>query len=355
MGTQDKIGENEGIDAEYSDDVSYVPTEKDVESPDEKSDAQRVAEGEIVLEPEKDEIFISPDSAYAPQEKKLEEKPASEEPIKETPKPPGKEKLLPEKDEKEKEKKPGKPAAAPDIVQKRINKITREKYEAIKKLEQIEKENIELKERLSISTIQEEESKLKDSKPKVDDFESEADFFEALGRWGAKMELHEAATKKTQEKPVEKPAVGEDSIKKILDLGEETYGDFMEVISGIPITNEMLAAAIDSEYAHEIFYDLGQHPEEAKRIAELKTTIAIARAIGKVEAQFIVPEVYEKKPGEDSEFLEKSKKSRPSTPPPVKPLGGGGGVVKNLEDMTLAEHYEHRGYTRDGVKKSRIA
>lgn len=352
MATQDKIGENEGIDAGSTDDVSYEPSEVLSDNPDEKSDAQRIADGEISVETGEDEMFVSPDSVYA-------KKPAEGEPSDKDDKK-GKTEDPQDKDPADKKPQDKKPAAAPDPVQKRINKITREKYDIQREKERLEKENQELKTKLGEADTANKKADLEKSKPVAVNFETDAEYHEALGRWSAKMELHEAETAKVKPEKPEKPAEtkqDDDPRKKIIDLGEETYPDFMEIVAAIPLPQQVFEAAVDSPHAHAIFYQLGKHPEEAKRIAGLTSAAAIAREIGKIEAQVAESEVYVPQPGDDSELLEKSKRKGkpPSAPPPVKPLGGTGKVLKDRENMTIAEYNDSRGFTRDGVRKSRVA
>ena len=62
MPIQKNLGENADIDADNPniEDVSYEPTELDADSHIEKSDAQRIADGDIDLDSGEDEIFINP-------------------------------------------------------------------------------------------------------------------------------------------------------------------------------------------------------------------------------------------------------------------------------------------------------
>lgn len=372
MPTQDKIGENDGVDSGAVEDVSYIPSEKSADNADEKSDAQRIADGEIAVDTGGDEIFVSPDGAWKPTEEakpseekpkekseekpkeKVEEKPKTDEKPVEKPTEEKKpeEKIKPKEDEEK--KKPA--AAAPDPVQKRINKITREKYDAMRRAELAEKKAADLEKEAHELRNAKAKSEVEGKKPKVADFENEADYHEALGRWSAKMEMLEA---KHQEQPAEKPIQetqgANDPREKVINLGQETYEDFIEVVSAIPISKEMFDAVQDSDHAHEILYHLGKHPEEAKAIYGLTSPIAIARKIGTIEAQFTeeVKEVIVHHPGTDTELHDdKNQKKKPSSAPaPVKPLGGGGKVAKRRDEMSLEEYYESRGFSRDGMKK----
>lgn len=379
MPTQKNIGENDGLDSTgIVEDVSYIPTEGDADTPEEKSDAQRIADGEITVTDEDSEMFISPDSVFAkpagdkeeppdesggkPGEEK-KEKAEAEPDKKEKPDKPAGEKPAEEK-KPEEEKKP--PAAAPESVQKRINKITREKYEATRRAEAAEEKARKAEEELRGLKNQADKSEHDSKKPKIADFENVEDYYTALGEWGAQKAILEAKVKESEKKPKEpekKEDPQQDPRQRIYDLGRETYEDFEAVVydPSLPLTKEVFETVSDSEHAHEILYFLGKNHDKAKDLCLSKSPAKLAREIGRIEAQFIdnTPEVKATTGGEPTELPEDSKKPKPppapKAPPPVKPIGSGGKVSKSLEDASIAEYAEKRGFTRDGMKKSRLA
>uniref|UniRef100_A0A6M3ILI2 Uncharacterized protein n=1 Tax=viral metagenome TaxID=1070528 RepID=A0A6M3ILI2_9ZZZZ len=367
MPVQTDLGENDGIDSVEIDDVAYVPKESEAEFADEKSDAQRIADGEIEISSREDEIFVAPDSVFnkpvtetGEDETNLAEEKKSEE------KKPGAEKQKPASPAKEPDDKKYSPEVvelAKKYSQKRINKITREKYDESRAKERLEAENAELKKRLKETEMTGKKAELEKAKPDPENFQTEAAYHEALGRWSVRMELHETEAAKPEEKETEKPLGGngrssdDDPRKRVIELGEQTYEDFMEVVAPVPITKQMFDAVADSNYAHEVFYHLGKNPALAERIAKMKTSAAIAREIGRIESRFIEDgseEVFVQDLSEENESENKTKKkaAASSAPKPIKPVGGGGKSTKRLDEMTLQEYYESRGYTRDGMKKS---
>lgn len=369
-----RIGVNDGIDSGPEiEDVSYVPEELDVESSEEKSDAQRVMDGEMKgYNEDIDEVSVDPNFVWKgpkkeepeeDDEEESEESEESEEESEET-----QEEEAEEEEESEEEKKTAKPAekkkkpaSAPDKVQKRINKITREKYEAKRRAEKAEKRLKELEKKLSKSEYETKKSALEGSRPKEDDFDSEEDYHVALGRWAAKLEIHDKDAPVDVDNEEESITHEDDNpVQRIIEVGRENYQDFEEVVldDSLNITPTMVEAAADSDYASDIFYYLGQHPELAANIAKMRSPSKIAREIGQIELIFIdsdEEEVVEHAAGEEREVPPKSKKKKKKAspaPPPVKPLGGGGKKSKDPSEMTIAEYYEYRGFTRDGAKKS---
>jgi len=354
MTTQINLGENEGIDADGIEDVSYEPSEKTADTPEEKSDAQRIADGEIEVPTSDDEIFVAPDSVFTPggEEKPSEESGEEPEEKKEPEKEPEKKESKKEsekpgeKPEKKQEKKP--PASAPDPVQKRINKLTREKYDAMRRAEEAEEKAKKALQELEELRLAKEKAEIDSQKPNIDDFDDVDDYHIALGRWAAKAEIHEAKAQAKEPPVIKETQDAKDPREKIINLGQETYDDFLEKVSSIPISKEMFDAVQDSEHAHEILYYMGQNPEIARNLFKEQSVISIAREVGRIESKFVdeEPEVVANEGGNDTE------KPKPSSAPkPVKPVGGSGKVARKLEDLSLAEYYESRGYTRDGMRK----
>ena len=418
MPTQDKIGENEGIDSgdELLDIVSYEPDEINAESDDEKSDAQLVSEG-LIVEDTDDELTITPNSVFDPKQREEAEKKEKEEGEDLDKKNPDKDKAGAEdkdkKDEKDKksgdEKSPedikkekiekekadkieadgGKvedklkkkaPASAPDKVQLRINKITKEKFEQERAKDLLAKENEELKSKLQTLENSTKKTDLKNSKPVLEDFESDAEFYEAMGRWGAKVELHEnkitessveaekkIETAKTTESKAtegETPPGEEDPRIELFRRGNELYEDFEEITQNknLAISQTTGELVMTSEHAAEIFYHLGQDLELAKEINQIKDPTQVAMRIGFIAAQFEVPEVKTQLPGEESELPgEPTKPQKQDTKPsktlePVKPLSGkGASSSTDLEGVSIADYNKKRGFTRDGMKIRKVA
>ena len=365
MALHDKIGENDLIDSDDNpvDVVAYEPTEVKAERPEERSDEQRIRDEdpEIEIESSEDDIDVSPHAVWKPEVK--EEKPSEEEEEEEEESTSEEEEE--EKQEEVKEKKPAekkKKTPTVDPVQKRINKITREKYDAIRAADKLKKELAEAKKKLEETKFEKKKSDLIQERPKESDFDTDEEYHIALGRWAAKTEIHE--TQAPQEEVEEEKQEEVNPVQKIIDVGKETYPDFEELVltDDLRITPLMVEAAADSEHASDIFYHLGQNPKLAEKIAKERSPSKVAREMGRIELEFLgdeVEEVVAHEPEEDTEVLVrdkkgKLKKKKEAAPPPVKPLGGGGKVKKSLEDMNLADYYEARGYTRDGFKKSRI-
>ena len=341
-----------------TEDASFVPVEGEADDDGQRSDAQMVDDGTIVLDSGEDELEVTSDDEPAETTEDGDEKKEESEKEPGEKKPADESKDVKPKDdvkEEKKEKTPAKKAAAPDKVQTRINKITREKYDEKRRADKFEKENSELKKRLRDSADAKELADIEKQKPNLEDFDTEAEYYEKLGRWGAKMELQEQKAADVVKPDTKEKDEPEDPIKSVMELGVETYPDFDEVVRNpeVLITEAIFNAVQDSEHAVDILYHLGQNKEDTNRIAAMKSPTAIAREIGRIETLFDDGEVNEVITHETDEDMEDKikKKNLSNAPKPVKPLGGGGKVSKEREDMSISEYRESRGYTRGGDLK----
>ena len=151
-----------------TEDASFVPVEGEADDDGQRSDAQMVDDGTIVLDSGEDELEVTSDDEPAETTEDGDEKKeeSEKEPGGKTPADESKD-VKPKDDVKEekKEKTPAKKAAAPDKVQTRINKITREKYDEKRRADKFEKENSELKKRLRDSADAKELADIEKQKP----------------------------------------------------------------------------------------------------------------------------------------------------------------------------------------------
>lgn len=125
------------------------------------------------------------------------------------------------------------------------------------------------------------------AKPSESDFETNAEFVEALTDW--KVDQREIAKAETRSKQSVKER--EEDFFSIIETGSEKYPDFNEVArkkaedGGPTITGSMLEAMMDCDDPRDVAYWLGQNVEESVRISNL-SPIGMAREIGKIEAMF---------------------------------------------------------------------
>jgi hypothetical protein len=213
-----------------------------------------------------------------------------------------------------------------DPVQKRIDELTKKRREAERQVEFERSKRLELEAELK---------KVKASvpatdKPKAGDFETEADFVEALTDWKIEQRIRtemEKATKVVKERE-EKKAIDDtySDLDETMDRGHEKYEDFDEVVlnKDLVLTDTMTEAVLFSDKADDILYFLGKHPEISESISKLPP-LRIAQELGKIEERL----------------------GKPATPPPKKttkapapltPLKTTGVVDKDPSQMTPKEY-----------------
>ena len=140
--------------------------------------------------------------------------------------------------------------------------------------------------------------------------------------------------KKLAEREAQKEARKQaEKVHRILEEVEDIVDDFdLEEWgdgSRYPITGEMAEAIIDSDIPAKLTAYLYEHPAEVKRIAELPRARQAA-AIGKLEAKLEADN-------------EPKKPSKSSAPEPIKPLSAAKSSTKFRSDMSLAEYAAMRG------------
>lgn len=205
-----------------------------------------------------------------------------------------------------------------DGFQKRINKVTKDKYAADKraddlqaKLDKLEKANAD--DALKKPTL---------ADPDID-YDEEA--LEKATRnyeikQGVQTELDQlSATAKAKQQQQDNDKVTADFNSRVTELGK---ADFEEKASSIPNLPAGVADALmQSEDGAAMIYHLGSNLEEAGALANMTPAMAIMQ-LGKLSAKLST----------------KPSIKTSAAPEPIEPLGSGGVVPKKSEDdMTMAE------------------
>jgi len=200
------------------------------------------------------------------------------------------------------------PAAEPPKksqgVQKRLDELTREKYEA--------RRDAEYWREMALRQPQPAQpaAPAVEAPPKQEDFPDYDDYLRASARHEVKQELarERQEAEKVQREESQRRAAMDQQTKttEMIGKGKAAYDDF-DIVAFDPkvrITEAVLAAAAESEEGHAIIYHLAKNPAEAARIAAL-SPVAQVREVGKLEARLTAPPV----------------KQPSSAPAPIKPVG----------------------------------
>ncbi len=256
-----------------------------------------------------------------PETEKKEEKKEEKEEVKEPPKEKPSEETPPEKkiEEKPREK---------DPVQRRIDEITKKRREAER--ESAFKDT-------KIAALEEELKKAKSvipqgEKPKLESFETETDYLEALTDWKVEQKFkveNEKASKETASAD-EKKMIDEtyQELDEKMEKGRNKYADFNELVldEDLKISDSMVEAILLSDTAEDVLYYLGKHPEEAADIAKLPK-LKVAHELGKIEARLSIPSL-----------PLPVKKKTTNAPEPIIPLKTTGVTERDPAQMSPREY-----------------
>jgi len=267
-------------------------------------------------------------SSISPLPEKADEVVKTEEEERETP-------VIPKTEKKEEIKKTSeeilpekkvetKPPKVKDAVQERIDEITKKfrtkereyDYEHTRRLE------LEAELKTAKSAIPQAD------KPKVENFETEADYLEALTDWKVEQGFRTEREKVSKEVATvdEKKAIDEtyQELDEICEKGRTKYADFNELVltDDFKFSDAELAAILLSDTAEDVLYYLGKHPEEAAEIAKLPP-LKVAHEFGKIEARLHAPP---------------PRKRTTNAPEPITPVKTTGVTEKALEDMNPREY-----------------
>ena len=216
----------------------------------------------------------------------------------------------------------------PPWFKKRFDKITyqreqerRDKEAALAKAQELAEEKIRLAEELE--KVKNERLKT-DGRPKLEDFETDEDFYDALTEW--KWDQREAKAKELQAKENEtktrqqKEAEFAERVANTNKSGKKKYKDYEQVVFSLPgdvMSNEMAQALFETVAPEDIAYHLGKNPSEAAKIAKL-SPLKKAIALGKIEERL-------------------TNKKTTNAPPPISPVKGKSSSTFD-PDKLLAEN-----------------
>ena len=228
-----------------------------------------------------------------------------------------------------------KPAGKKPGVHNRIGELTKEKHDAIRKAEALQREVDLWKEQAMKSGKQEPETTTQADAPTGEptreqfDFD-DAKFMRAWYKWSREQERVEESKQKQQEAAQEK---WRKFAEKEQAFAAE-HPDYEQVAKyQAPITQPMAEAILEADDAPAIAYYLGQNLEEASTIAAM-SPIAAARAIGRIEAKLSA------KPAVQTTTTPAKTVTR--APEPVTTLSGSPAVTRSYEDMDMREYDETR-------------
>lgn len=206
-------------------------------------------------------------------------------------------------------------SSLPEGVKKRIDKVTRQKYEAVAEANRYKAELEQLRAQLAP----------KQEAPDISNFDTFEEYSDALAEYKYQQKVQQVQSQQTQQTQAQ--AIAQDWVAKVEKV-RSVAPDFDEVFSNVadvPFAQVALDAVAQHPKGAEIAYMLGKDVSEAYRIAALPPSQQLM-AIGEVAARANLP-----KP-----------KTVSTAPSPVKPVGSSSGGKKSISEMTDKEYSEFR-------------
>jgi len=208
-------------------------------------------------------------------------------------------------------------------AQKRIDKLTREKYLLQGELEAMRR----------MQGVNAQPQPEADQKPTRAQFQSDDEFIEALTDYKVSKAMSTAESKITQ---TASKAKIETAWSGKVESARKEYADFddvLEDVADVAISDAVSDAIIESDFGPDIQYYLAKNPAEVDRLNALSPASA-ARAIGRIEA------------GIEAQKAKGKPAVKPSAAPePIKPVKASGAVEKSLYEITDPKEYaKRRGY-----------
>lgn len=214
----------------------------------------------------------------------------------------------------------------PKGVQKRIDRLTREKYQLQARLEMLERsQQVPQQQQQAAQAPQPSQA------PKLEQYASIEEYLDALADHKAAQKadkvFKEREASERQQRQQSEQAKLHDGYAKQTEQARNAYEDFDDVVENpdLPITQAMAEAIMRSQNGADVAYYLGKNPAEAARLANLDPFSA-AVEIGRIAATVVRPQ-----PRKTS-----------SAPPPIQPVGTRATPVTDPDKMSTEEWLKWR-------------
>lgn len=218
----------------------------------------------------------------------------------------------------------------PKGVQKRIDRLTRERYRLQGELEAMRRQ----------AQPEAKPQHAAEDAPKAEQFSSYEDFLEAKAEWKAEQKVAEVLGRQQQNAKQQSERAEQTKLQRAweskVDAALEIYDDFEEVALApdVPISGPMMEAILRTDKGADVAYYLGKNRAEAEKIARMDP-FSQAVAIGRIEATIARP----------------AAKKATSAPPPISPVGARSAPVKDPEKMSTEEWIKWRNEQVNSKRK----
>lgn len=214
----------------------------------------------------------------------------------------------------------------PKGVQKRIDRLTQEKYRLRAELEFLRSQQPQPQQAQPAQQAQQPSQA-----PKLEQYNSIEEYLDALADHKASQKFDHLAkereAKESQTRQQNEAAKLHEGYTKQTEQARQAYEDFDDVVQDpdLPISQAMAEAIMRSSNGADVAYYLGKNPDQAARIASLDPFSA-AVEIGRIAATVVRPQ-----PRKTS-----------NAPPPIQPVGARATPVTDPDKMSTDEWLKWR-------------
>lgn len=202
--------------------------------------------------------------------------------------------------------------------------------------------------RSELAAKSQEAAKPVKDKPKLDDFDSQAEFLEALTDWKLQQVKEESKKEIEQEKQKTQAQLKAESYNAKLAKAKEELPDYDEVLEDftdehgdVEISGALTALLSDSQVGPKVLYELMKNKDEFDRLNSL-SPLAAAKEFGKLEAK-LTPE------------KKQELKTKTNAPAPLKSVHGKSAATKkDIHNPNLSQA-EYEALRRAQIKASKGA
>lgn len=192
-----------------------------------------------------------------------------------------------------------KPEVKEDGFQRRINKVTADKYFEKRRADELQQK---------LDEMQSKPEKMATGAPKLEDFDHDEEAFNAAN---IKYQVNEAVTASSieQQKALDKTSADKaqrEFNERIVSLGKDDFADVAGAVPQLPVG--VADALVNSEKGAELIYHLGTHLDQADKLANMSPQAAMME-LGRISANMSATTV-----------------KASAAPEPIAPLNSGGSL-----------------------------
>ena len=219
-------------------------------------------------------------------------------------------------------------------LEKRIDKIVKEREQAKQDAayERQKREEIEARLKEFESAARPKVEANRDEKPKPDQFVDAFEYAEALADWSAENAVMRSKQEEIERRRQEERNKIIETWNGRLESAKKEIPDFDEMVasSDVIVPDHIREAILDSDVGPQILYHLAENKDLAEKISK-SSAITALREIGRLEARFEKTDAKEVKP-----VAQKSKAPAPISP--LKATNSEQAVITDTDKMTYSQY-----------------